>query len=84
MAGQGPQRISRRYAGKTSTGATRTRWHRTAAAYDPREVYQYLQTLCGYEILLSDQLRGRHQFSTAVKPRGELCSRCEARAGAGS
>lgn len=71
------QRVARTYVGGTSTGETQTKWHITAARYSPREVYNEIQTLCGYSIDLGQQLRGRHRFSTAKRPKGLLCSKCE-------
>lgn len=75
MAGKGPLRVKRpAYRGATSSPP---RWHRPAGNYDPKEVYLRIETLCGYEL---DGLRPV-SWSTAVKPRGELCSKCEAKVG---
>lgn len=71
------QRVTRYYAGKTSTGETQTKWHVTAQSYDPKELYGEIRTLCGYSINLSDQIVGRHRFSVARRPIGILCSKCE-------
>lgn len=74
MPGQGPQRMKRTaYRGATSSPP---RWHRPAKAYDPKEIYLRLEALCGYKL---DGLRSV-DWSTAVKPKGALCVKCEKKA----
>lgn len=75
MAGKGPRRMKRTaYHGATSSPP---RWHRPAYYYLQQEVYLKLEALCGYEI--SSVLRAV-DWSTAVKPKGELCKICERKA----
>ena len=63
------------YRGKNSSG-DEPRWHKALYGYKKGEIYVRYVARCGYTI--DDAILKNVRISEAKRPKGELCSKCEA------